>query len=194
MTDNVWPVRETQKEQRNAFRQLVEKHKERVYFIALDLMGNRTDAEDMSQEVFIKAYRAFSGFRGDAQVSSWLYRITVNTCIDHRRKKWWQIRKARKTMIIKETPLLDALPADSPGPEQTTDRRLIQAQIQIALNALSQRERDIFILRHDHDLTLNDIAESLHISVGTVKSTLFNAVRKLRKELTPLRQELGQEV
>ena len=184
MTDNVWPVRETQKEQRNAFRQLVEKHKERVYFIALDLMGNRTDAEDMSQEVFIKAYRAFS----------WLYRITVNTCIDHRRKKWWQIRKARKTMIIKETPLLDALPADSPGPEQTTDRRLIQAQIQIALNALSQRERDIFILRHDHDLTPNDIAESLHISVGTVKSTLFNAVRKLRKELTPLRQELGQEV
>ena len=157
-----------------------------MYFIALDLMGNRTDAEDMSQEVFIKAYRSLPGFRGDAQVSSWLYRITVNTCIDHRRKKWWQIRK--------ETPLLDALPADSPGPEQTTDRRLIQAQIQVALHTLSPRERDIFLLRHDHDLALNDIAQSLHISVGTVKSTLFNAMRKLRKQLAPLRQELGQEV
>jgi RNA polymerase sigma-70 factor (ECF subfamily) len=194
LTDNQSPVRETQPGRRNAFRQLVEKHKEQVYFIALDLMGNRADAEDMSQEVFIKAYRSLPSFRGDAQLSSWLYRITVNTCIDHRRKKWWQIRKARKTMTTQETPLLDTLPADNPGPEQTTDRQLIQAQIQMALNALSQRERDIFILRHDHDLALNDIAESLHISIGTVKSTLFNALRKLRKNLAPLRQELRQEV
>jgi RNA polymerase sigma-70 factor (ECF subfamily) len=194
LTDDQSLVSKAQTGQRNAFRQLVEKHKERVYCIALDLMGNRADAEDMSQEVFIKAYRALPRFRGDAQVSSWLYRITVNTCIDHRRKKWWQIRKARKTMTMRETPLLDTLPADNPGPEQTTDRQLIQAQIQMALNALSQRERDIFILRHDHDLALNDIAESLHISIGTVKSTLFNALRKLRKNLAPLRQELGQEV
>lgn len=194
MTDDKNLVREAKNGQRNAFRQLVEKHKEKVYYLALDLMGNRADAEDISQEVFIKAYRSLPRFRGDAQFSSWLYKITVNTCIDHRRKKWWQIRKVRKHMIMQETPILDSLPADSPGPEQMTDRQLIQAQIQIALNTLSQRERDIFILRNDHDLPLNDIAESLNISIGTVKSTLFNAVRKLRKKLTPLRQELGQEV
>ncbi|MBN1781536.1 sigma-70 family RNA polymerase sigma factor [bacterium] len=193
MTDDQALVQDAQNGQRNAFRRLVEKHKQRVYFIALDLMGNHTDAEDMSQEVFIKAYRSLSRFRGDAQFSSWLHRITVNTCIDHRRKKWWQLRKAQKSMKNDDTNMLDNIPAGNPGPEQLTDDGLIQARIRNALDGLSQRERDIFLLRHDHDMALSDIAESLNISLGTVKSTLFNALRKLRKELAPLRRELGWE-
>jgi hypothetical protein len=68
------------------FRELVELHKKKIYYLSLDLTGNHHDAEDLSQEVFIKAYRALKNFRGDAKFNSWLHRITVNTCISQRRK------------------------------------------------------------------------------------------------------------
>jgi len=71
----------------SAFRELVEQYKKKIYYLSLDLTGNHHDAEDLSQEVFIKAYRSLKNFRGDAKFNSWLYRITVNTCISQRRKK-----------------------------------------------------------------------------------------------------------
>ena len=187
-------VSKAQQGNRNAFRQLVEQHKERVYYIALDLIGNRTDAEDLSQEVFIKAYQSLRKFRGDAKFSSWLYRITVNTCMDHRRKKWWRIRKANAPMNQKDEQMVDLLQSDAPGPEQSAQHAMREGHLRHALDQLSQRERDIFILRHDHDLSLQEIAEALSISLGTVKSTLFNAVRRLRNELAGLRQELSWEL
>jgi RNA polymerase sigma-70 factor (ECF subfamily) len=186
-------VEQAQNGNRNAFRQLVERHKERVYYIALDLMSNRSDAEDMSQEAFIKAYKSLHRFRGDAQFSSWLYRITVNTCIDHRRKKWWRIRKAQAPMNQEDQPRIDRLPSGMPGPEESAQEALVQAQLRDALDQLPQRERDVFVLRHDHDLPLKEIAETLGISLGTVKSTLFSAVRRLRDQLSDLRDELGWE-
>ncbi|UCE05915.1 MAG: sigma-70 family RNA polymerase sigma factor, partial [bacterium] len=70
-----------------AFRELVERYKKKIYYLSLDLTGNHHDAEDLSQEVFIKAYRNLKKFRGDAKFNSWLYRIMVNTCISQRRKK-----------------------------------------------------------------------------------------------------------
>jgi len=70
-----------------AFRELVERYKKNIYYLSYDLTGNHHDAEDLSQEVFIKAFRSMSNFRGDAKLSSWLYRITVNTAISQKRKK-----------------------------------------------------------------------------------------------------------
>lgn len=194
MIDDQILVKQVQEGNRNAFRQLVERYKERIYYMALNLLGNRADAEDMSQEVFIKAFQSIERFRGDAKFSSWLYRITVNTCIDYRRKKWWKIKKAQQSTDLEGAPMIDRLHTTDPDPEQITESRLIQNQLQTALNRLSRRERDIFILRHDHDLALQEIADALHISTGTVKSTLFNAFRKLRVTLAPLYHELDLEV
>jgi RNA polymerase sigma-70 factor (ECF subfamily) len=170
-----------------AFRELVERHKRRVYYLALDLTGNHHDAEDLSQEVFIKAYRALDRFRGDAQLQTWLYRITVNTYLNMRRKKALLFMKLRDSFA--DTRLE---PEDGAAPGDTgAEKRVVQQHIERAMKALSPKERSAFVLRHYHDLSLKDVAEAMEVAEGTVKSLLFRAVQKLRKELAFYREELG---
>ncbi len=177
-----------------AFRTLVERYKKRVYGLALDLTGNHHDAEDLSQEVFIKAYRSLGAFRGDAKLGSWLYRITVNMAINKRR------RRAFAALIFRDD--LDRPTAgqdlsasgDAGGdPERSAESGLIQLHVERALRRLPPRQRAVFVLRHYHDLPLKEVASVLSVSEGTVKSLLFRAIRRLRKELSFYRQDLGLE-
>ena len=175
---------------RSAFRQLVDSHKRNVYYLALDLLGNHHDAEDLSQEVFIKAYRSISHFRGDAKFGSWLYRITANCCIDRRRKKHIV------TLSLNHQENSDALEASSmtnntAHPEKKMEARTIQKDIEKALAQLSPRERTVFVLRHYNELSLKEIGQMLEIADGTVKSLLHRAVRRLQKELAFYRSDLG---
>ena len=176
-----------------AFRELVERHKQHVYYLALDLTRNHHDAEDLSQEVFIRALRALPRFRGESRLSSWLYRITVNCFIDSKR------RKQMMTVPISESPEKEALPAAMQLAAETAaaDTRLhnsaIQEHIDQALRALSPRERSVFVLRHYHEMPLKDIGLTLDIAEGTVKALLFRAIRRLQKELAFYRPDLGLE-
>ena len=86
-------IQQAQNGEKNAFRQLVDVHKKRVYYLAYDLTGNHQDAEDLSQEVFMKAYKSLSKFRGESKFSSWLHRITVNLFIDMKRSKQYKTTK-----------------------------------------------------------------------------------------------------
>jgi RNA polymerase sigma-70 factor (ECF subfamily) len=171
-----------------AFRELVERYQKKIYYLALDLTGNHHDAEDLSQEVFIKSFRSLDTYRGDAKLSSWLYRITVNTNINQRRKKAFTAMKAQENLdtIHWET---HSGTSSLNDPEKQAQAGLIQMHIDRALDELSVRERCVFVLRHYNDFPLNQIAEIMDINQGTVKSTLFRALMKLRKELAFYRDE-----
>ncbi len=158
------------------FPTLVETHKRRLYYVARDLTGNHHDAEDLTQEVFIKAYRALDSFRGDAKVFTWLYRIAVNTYLNKRRKK------ALRYMQLEDDFSRDA--ADTPAADDVTARRDLGDAITASLDVLAPRERTAFTLKHLHDMTIREVAAAMDVAEGTVKSTLYRAVRKLRTELT----------
>lgn len=173
-----------------AFRELVERYKKKIYYLSLDLTGNHHDAEDLSQEVFIKAYRSLKNFRGDAKFNSWLYRITVNTCISQRRKKSVAAMTLQEDFDSDNSPQFFNQGESSRNPERSAEAVLMQQHIDHALQQLTPRERSVFVLRHYNDLPLKEIAQVLKISEGTVKSMLFRAIQRLQKELAFYRKEI----
>jgi len=179
----------------SAFRKLVEDYKKKIFYIAFDFLRDHHEAEDISQEVFIKIFRSIDKFKRDAKMSTWIYQITVNTCIDAIRRK-----KAKPTMQINEEKSSDYLAADSilsakiSSPESSADASLLQIKIQEALNKISDKERAVFVMRHYNDLSINEIADVMKISSGTVKSFLFRGLQKLRKELSFYQEKPSLEV
>jgi RNA polymerase sigma-70 factor (ECF subfamily) len=187
-------VRRIQTGDQAAFRELVETHKQNVYYLALDLTGNHYDAEDVSQEVFIKAYKGIGTFRSGARLNTWLYRITMNTFIDRKRKKSLNVVKLPATDEDEERNPLDLAGDEVTGnPERELAAGRIDDHIREALESLSEQERVVFVMRHYEDMALKEISAALDIAEGTVKSLLFRSVRKLRQRLSFYRDELGLE-
>ncbi len=179
-----------------AFRVFVDRYKKRIYYLALDMVGNPVDAEDVSQEVFLKVYRSFGTFKRDAKISSWLYRVTYNACIDQLRKKELTPEAIGDEALEART-RSDAPLSGSPSfedPHRSAETGQLQARIARALEHVSPQEKAVFLLRHYDQLMLKEIAEVLHLSVGSVKSYLFRAVRKLQKELGASGMAPGMEV
>ncbi len=148
MTEERQLISRAQNGDMTAFRPLVEQHQRNVYFLALDLSGHPQDAEDLAQEVFIRAFRFLGNFRGEAKFSSWLYRITVNRYIGNRRKK--QVHSVPLQNSNTETgtsPEMFLTDRGAPDPEETAAAGDIQQHIRQALAKLSPRERAVFVLR-----------------------------------------------
>lgn len=186
MTDEKALIRRAQQGEMDAFRLLVEQSKANVYRLAYDLTGSRHDAEDLTQEVFVKAFRSLASFRGDAAWGTWIYRITVNACHDHR-------KRMKPTDEYDDEDEAGAGDGREPGPDRRAEADVMKRHIDEALGRLPQREREVFVLRHYHDLPLKEIAESLKLAEGTVKSHLFRAIQQLRRELAFYRSDLGLE-
>jgi RNA polymerase sigma-70 factor (ECF subfamily) len=165
--------------------ELVDRFHERVYALALDLTGNHHDAEDLSQEVLIKACDGLDTYRGDAKPFTWLYRIAVNTYLNRTRS-----RGADATTLQGDFDQTSDGVGAPPDPGERAERRQMQAHIEAALEALSPRERSAFVLKHEHDLRIKDVAASMNVAPGTVKSLLYRATRKLRDELAVYRDQL----
>ncbi len=170
-----------------AFQDLVERYKRRVYYLAYDMLGDHHEAEDVSQEVFIKVFRAIKGFRRDAKMSSWIYQITVNSAIDLLRR-----RKAKPSVNLEgfeHLELQDNPPGTGtavPDPARQAEAALLQRHIQQALSQVSPRERAVFVMRHYNEFKIDEIAAVLDISSGTVKSLLFRALQKMRRQLASI--------
>lgn len=168
-----------------AFRVLVERYKKKVYAVALDMTGNHHDAEDISQDVFLKAFGSLPRFRGRASVSTWLYRITVNACIDRSRKKAWNAIKTKGAVLDENIQQNIQSRNTLSHPENELERALLQQHIRRALDSLTQRERAVFVLRHYYALPLKEIADCLNVTEGTIKSTLFRALKRLQEKMAP---------
>ncbi len=182
-------LQRVQNDETPALQEFVERYKKQIYFLALDLTGNHHDAEDLSQDVFLKAFGSIKRFRGDSKLGSWLHRITVNTFLDERRKKSFRIMKMNESIDedFRE-------PAGTGGTPQTDlERKRLQQEIDQALSSLSPQQKSVFVLRHYKDLKLREIADVLQLSEGTVKSVLFRAIRKLQEALSAHRFHPGLE-
>lgn len=177
-----------------AFRRLVEKYQKKLYFLALDLTGNHDDAEDLSQEVFIKMFRKIDQFRMESRVSSWLYRIAVNAYLNKKRIKILSIIKPERKFSEQEKALAE-LPdvANDGATERQAASALLKKRIQMAISQLTAREKAVFVLKHYHEYTIKEIAENIDIAEGTVKSLLFRAIKKMQLALSPFKNELGLE-
>ena len=154
----------------NAFEALVVAYQKQVYNLALRTVGNEEDAADMTQEVFLRAYRALGTFRGESKFSVWLYRLTTNVCIDFLRS-----RRRHPTVSLTASEDDDEQPQfDLPADERTSpEQQLTRSEMRRA------DARKILILRELNGLSYAEIGKVLHLEAGTVKSRLFRARRKL---------------
>jgi RNA polymerase sigma-70 factor, ECF subfamily len=172
-----------------AFRKLVETHRGFVFNLSYDLTGQFQDAEDLSQEVFIRMFRSLKSFRGDSKLTSWLYTVATNTWIEHARTGRFKMQKRLSPLDDDTANSLEHSGTLTVDPERSTESSLIRDHIQRALSILSPRERAVFALRFFHDLKLGEIAGTLGITEGAVKTHVFKAVRKMRKKLSFLVEE-----
>ena len=188
--DNVL-IREAQRGNRVAFEELVRQYDQAVLRLALRLTASESDAQDIYQEAFLKAYRNLGGFRFECSFYTWLYRIVTNLCLDHMRKR--KVRKEDAPVAMasdgSEINLLDQVSDDRAGanPERDLMRRELGHKIGRALTRLTPRERMVFELKHYQGLKLRTIGEMLHTTEETAKNTLFRATQKLRGALAEMR-------
>lgn len=164
-----------------AFQLLVEQHRSMVYRVAYQFAGNHHDAEDIAQEVFIKVYRSLDRFRRDAQLSSWMYRIVMNACIDHRRRH--SPAGAAPFGEEAEHKMLNT-PEETPGPEDRAYAGELGQVLEEEIGKLPKGQRIVFVMRHHQGLKLSEIAVSLGLAEGTVKRQLHAAVHRLRQALS----------
>lgn len=151
----------------------MERYQRDVYRLCYRYVNHHHDANDMAQEVFLKAYRAIRGFRGESAFSTWLYRIAVNTCLN--------FRSSRKPEAEEVS---DALPDRSPGAFAEVEREERSRLVRDAVKRLPEKQRATLILKVYHDLSHEEVARILGSSVGTVKANLFHALANLRRLLS----------
>lgn len=163
----------------NAFELLVQEYEKNVYNIALRMVRNSEDAADMTQEAFIKAYNSLSNFRGDSKFSVWLYRIVSNVCLDFLRSK---SRRPAMSLSVEDDDGEDAvldIADETQSPEQLLERSLTRDAVRRGLDALPPDYRQILLLREIQGLSYDEISAALDLEVGTVKSRIFRARKKL---------------
>lgn len=169
---------------RNAFRKLVERHRERIYRVALGMLRNPDDAMDAVQEVFIRVHARLTDFKGESAFGTWLVRVTVNYCIDRqRRQKTWDAR----FVIDNEWEGIS-----EEGPEHLLMNAQIGDALQRALAELGEEHRTAILLREVNGLAYEEIAEVMGCPKGTVMSRLHHARKKLQMALRPFLEESGE--
>ena len=173
----------------SAFQMLVERHRSMVYRVAYQFAGNHHDAEDIAQDVFIKVFRSLDRFRHDAQLTSWLYRIIMNACIDHKRRSRFSSNAAFGDDA--EQRMLNA-PEETPGPEDRAYGSEIGLVLESEIGRLPKGQRVVFVMRHHQGMKLCEIADTLGLAEGTVKRQLHAAVHRLRDALRQARVTAGE--
>jgi len=162
------------------FEDVVLKYRDRIYNLCSYMLGNVHDAEDAAQNTFIKAYQNLSKFNHSASLYTWLYRIAVNTCIDHKRRPFFLSIFTRSE--TGEELAIEQI-SDSPSPEKVYDSKQIQDALQEALRKLSPKMRAVIVLKELEGLSYEEIADTLDISIGTVKSRISRARDDLKVSL-----------
>jgi len=157
-----------------AFDIIVERHRRTVYHLCYRFVGNHEDASDLSQDVFLRAYRGLGRFRGGSALSTWLYRIGVNLCLNR------VSRKTSPTEAIDERQHIDTRSESAPDRVLREERGV---QVRRAIALLPPKQRATLILRMYHELSHEEIAAVLGSSVGAVKANFFHALGNLKKHL-----------
>jgi RNA polymerase sigma-70 factor (ECF subfamily) len=169
-----------------AFRELIDEHRDRVFNITYRMLGNRAEAEDVAQEVFITVFKTIDSFREESKFSTWLYRVTVNHCKN--RIKYLARRHDRDKDELDETSqqtngAVTGAPVRAAQPDKALASAQMEKLLQEAIAALDPEQRQVVILRDVEDLSIEEICEITDLPDGTVKSRLHRARLVLRKRM-----------
>lgn len=176
---------EAQQGNMQAFAVLVDRHKGRVFRTLYQVVGDEQDAQDLSQEVFLKVFRALDGYRGEAAFTTWLHRLTLNLAFD-----WLRARKRRPLQVpLTPPPDHDDRPTIEPAspdetPEETVLREDRRKQLRAAIHRLPPDYREVILFHHIHHLSYQQISERTNTPVRTIETRLYRARAMLKKMLT----------
>jgi RNA polymerase sigma-70 factor (ECF subfamily) len=172
-----------------AFQLLVRRFRKKIFSIAFGITLDAEESQDIMQEVFLQVYRTIGNFRGDASLATWLHRITVNRSLNWKRR--WARRFKWLHVSIDSPDGQPALAPESelPSPETRVVSAQTRQQIDSALKMLPDQARTVFVLRELEGLSYDEIADAIGIKLGTVRSRLFHARRRLKEILQPLMEE-----
>jgi RNA polymerase sigma-70 factor (ECF subfamily) len=170
-----------QKGETEAFEMLVERYKKKAYRIAFDFTRDREEAKDLSQEAFLRAFAHLKSFDLRSTFYTWFYRILVNLCVDHKRRKsklvWASLERSE------DAPKASAIADESSMPDREAAARQLSGLIGNVLAALPPKQRTAFLLRNHQGLSISEIAKVMRTAEGTVKVHLHRAVVALRQKL-----------
>lgn len=170
-------VKRLQQGGRAAFEELLDRYEWRIYNLALRLLdGHRAEAEDAAQDIFLEVHRSISRFRGDSRLDTWIHRIAVNVCLQRRRKR------KLSTVELKDA---DGVHSPDGDPTLSAQRAELRSVMESAVKSLPDGQREVVLLHGMQGLSYSEVAEVLACPVGTVKSRLSTAFRRLRETLTP---------
>ena len=175
-------VTRAQKGERQAFEALVERYKQKAYRIAFHFTRDREEAKDLSQEAFLRAFTHLNGFDRRAGFYTWFYRILVNLCLDHRRRRGrvaWEPLDEEAASVGAEKEIAAA----TSSPDREAMAKEVSNQVGAALETLPPKQRTAFLLRNHQDLSIREIAKVMRTAEGTVKVHLHRAVIALRQRL-----------
>ncbi|MGB0416510.1 MAG: RNA polymerase sigma factor [Coraliomargarita sp.] len=169
-----------------AYNDMVDRYWDRIFARVHSLLKNKQDAEEVTQDAFIRAHRGLENFRGDASFSTWLYQIATN--LAHNRY-WYWFRRKRDQSISLDQPIGDegdmtlenVMPSEGESPAEAAVTQEFMDRVTECMSGLNDKHREVLLLRNVHNLSYEAIAEQLEISVGTVKSRIARARESLRE-------------
>ena len=170
-------VERLQRGETDAFEPLIRRHQKTIFNLVYRMLGDYDEAAEVSQEAFLSAYKAINTFRGDANFSTWLYRIALNHATT--RRKTLNLRQQRYVAIENS----DAATDPQLGPAETLEKKEVRERVQQAMNSLDPDDATVILLRDLHDTPYEEVARVLEIPIGTVKSRLHRARQALKVEL-----------
>jgi RNA polymerase sigma-70 factor (ECF subfamily) len=185
-TDDQAIIERFQSGKRDAFDELVQRHRRRAFHYAIHLTKNPEEANDIVDEAFIRVFRSLMNFRGDSSFPTWLYRIVTNCYLDSRKKA----RNHREVSFEDAVyaggePIGPHLTYDQPTPHEHVERKERISLMESALNLLPKNTQTILLMYHADSMSYDEIAGSLRLPIGTVKSRLNRARLRLRRALQP---------
>ena len=168
-----------------AFRELVETHQRFVYSVAMRFTGDIAEAEDITQEVFVKLWKNLGKYREGVKLTTWLYKIIANHCFDY-------LKSASKRQQLKSVDMESAQIADAASQESHLDDRELISVITVLAKQLTPKQQTIFVLRDLEGLSIDEVCEISGMSPGTMKSNLYYARVKIREDLTKYYKETAK--
>lgn len=166
-----------------AYESLLNKYKNLVYTIMIKMVRNPQEAEDLTQEAFMKAFNSLASFNDEFAFSTWLMKIATNNCIDFLRKKKLRTTSIHEPIRYKDDTFEFEIPDNSAGPERLILQNERKQMLEAAINSLPERYRYVIVLRHKEEKSYEEIAEILNLPLGTVKAQIFRARELLNKML-----------
>lgn len=176
-------VRRAQRDDKQAFEDLVRRHQNRVFAVAGGILRNREDVEDIAQQVFLKAYFSIKRFDQRAAFSTWLYKITVNECWDLLRKKKVRPLVFEAELSEEQAQAYQASSEQTDGRPDTSERMAAKQQVEDLMSCLEERDRTMLVLKEVEGFSVEEIAEIMEINANTVKVRLFRARQKITERV-----------